>query len=466
MLKLVLAFCLLLLPVVAHGQLAVSRDPVVQPCWTPDLTCLQITFWTNQPAVATVGYGPNPLATGGTLWTPNTTGVEETNTVNGGFRHRHTLTVNPGQDIQYEVWLNGAIARRSNGEDQRYSLTIPGGSDNRCYTVMADWAVGGGEPFNTWRNNVMIDWGCLGLVTAGDNGYWYPTNEWAKIDQGFFRPWNSTDLIKKPWLAENVIMIGLGNHDNSAEFKSVFPGTYRYHDDPLTIIHQTTCGGCGNATTANNLRNWIREGKARGNVVVVVVHYPVYPCMYREQANLLMQQYWKPVFEQEGVSLVIQGHEHGLAVSKPHGGVYYITTGGASDGSGRAKDGFCTATGNQPIGYPAYTRPLSAIKQISRLSIEGQKVIWEAFLTSGAPISGTRLEFTGTGTIPPPPVPTLTISTGMSWASTDATQCTKSGSWSGAAPTTGSEVVGPGTYTLTCTGPGGSATQTRTITAP
>ncbi|MDO8574956.1 MAG: hypothetical protein Q7R61_01635 [bacterium] len=51
-------------------------------------------------------------------------------------------------------------------------------------------------------------------------------------------------------------------------------------------------------------------------------------------------------------------------------------------------------------------------------------------------------------------------STTLNWSSTYATSCTASGAWSGSKAVNGSEVVVPpppsATYTLTCTGPGGS----------
>lgn len=53
-------------------------------------------------------------------------------------------------------------------------------------------------------------------------------------------------------------------------------------------------------------------------------------------------------------------------------------------------------------------------------------------------------------------------STTLTWSTTNATSCTASGNWSGSKATNGSEIVSPtvppsATYTLTCTGPGGTA---------
>ncbi|OGG62205.1 hypothetical protein A3C87_01280 [Candidatus Kaiserbacteria bacterium RIFCSPHIGHO2_02_FULL_49_34] len=81
-----------------------------------------------------------------------------------------------------------------------------------------------------------------------------------------------------------------------------------------------------------------------------------------------------------------------------------------------------------------------------------------------------------------PPTPTLTFTgnptsvtyntaSTLSWSSTNVTSCTASGAWSGSKAVSGSQSTGaltttPNTYTLTCTGPGGSITRNVTITIP
>ena len=84
---------------------------------------------------------------------------------------------------------------------------------------------------------------------------------------------------------------------------------------------------------------------------------------------------------------------------------------------------------------------------------------------------------TATVTVTPPPTVTLTAnptaiasgaSSTLTWNSTNATGCTASGGWSGARPTSGSQSTGALTattsFTINCTGPGGSANQTATVT--
>ena len=79
---------------------------------------------------------------------------------------------------------------------------------------------------------------------------------------------------------------------------------------------------------------------------------------------------------------------------------------------------------------------------------------------------------------PPPDLPTVTLaaspaqvdsgaSATLSWSSTNADACTASGAWSGDKATSGSESTGPltadSTFTLTCSGAGGSAADSVTV---
>ena len=55
----------------------------------------------------------------------------------------------------------------------------------------------------------------------------------------------------------------------------------------------------------------------------------------------------------------------------------------------------------------------------------------------------------------------------LTWSSTNATSCTASGAWSGTKATSGSQSISPtttSTYTLSCTGAGGSSSQSVTPT--
>src|SRR6266851_8867860 len=101
-----------------------------------------------------------------------------------------------------------------------------------------------------------------------------------------------------------------------------------------------------------------------------------------------------------------------------------------------------------------------------------------AVLSACAPseeITGSSIE----ANVTPKVSPTVTISSNRSsvpsggittliWSSTNATACTASGAWAGTEPVSGMQSTGAlsanATYTLSCTGPGGSTQQSTTVT--
>ena len=82
---------------------------------------------------------------------------------------------------------------------------------------------------------------------------------------------------------------------------------------------------------------------------------------------------------------------------------------------------------------------------------------------------------------PPPPAPTVTIAANppavqlgsastITWSSTNSTSCTAAGAWTGTKATSGTEsamppAAGGASYSLTCTGSGGSASAARQCAA-
>ena len=85
----------------------------------------------------------------------------------------------------------------------------------------------------------------------------------------------------------------------------------------------------------------------------------------------------------------------------------------------------------------------------------------------GGSSGGEPLAPTVTLTVSPQTVDSGESAT-LTWSSTDATECTASGSWSGARGMSGSQgtgaLTGNASYTLTCTGTGGSDAETASVT--
>jgi len=127
----------------------------------------------------------------------------------------------------------------------------------------------------------------------------------------------------------------------------------------------------------------------------------------------------------------------------------------------------CTAsggwTGTQPTSGSLNTSPLTATTQFT-------------LTCSGA--DGTAAQ-TATVAVLATSAPTVSLSASptsitsgdystLTWSSTNASSCSASGGWTGSVATSGSKATDPltvsTTYTLTCTGSGGSASQNTTIT--
>jgi hypothetical protein len=136
-----------------------------------------------------------------------------------------------------------------------------------------------------------------------------------------------------------------------------------------------------------------------------------------------------------------------------------------------------------------------AVDGTSRLNSSVNSTTWNSYSASVSLASGSHsLTITNTGgsscnlyvdatnfygaAPAPTPAPTVALSTSptsvtsgqsstLTWASTNATACTASGAWSGSKPTSGSVSTGAinqsSTYSLTCTGTGGTATASATV---
>ena len=124
----------------------------------------------------------------------------------------------------------------------------------------------------------------------------------------------------------------------------------------------------------------------------------------------------------------------------------------------------CTASG----GWSG-TEATSGSQQTAALSATTQFTLTCTGTGGAASQSVTVAVSTGTTVslnASPPSVVSGGTST-LTWSSTDATSCAASGGWSGTVAVSGSQSTGaittPTSFTLTCTGPGGSASQSATV---
>ena len=120
--------------------------------------------------------------------------------------------------------------------------------------------------------------------------------------------------------------------------------------------------------------------------------------------------------------------------------------------------------------------PNSALEEYLMFHNASNSFTWNDGSNSTYGISGYLVEYEGA----PSPAPTVSLSvsaasvskgesTTLSWSSTDATSCMASGNWSGTKGTSGSETssalnFASTSFTLTCTGTGGTASKSVSVT--
>ncbi len=145
----------------------------------------------------------------------------------------------------------------------------------------------------------------------------------------------------------------------------------------------------------------------------------------------------------------------------------------SSGGSSTLTWNSTNATGCTASGAWSGARAASGTQSLTNLTATGTYNLQCAGAGGNSPLR------TVTITVNAAQAPTLTLSANpttissgqqsvLTWNTSNATSCTASGGWSGARPVNGNETVGPltqtTTFTLTCTGSGGSVNRNSTVT--
>jgi hypothetical protein len=92
---------------------------------------------------------------------------------------------------------------------------------------------------------------------------------------------------------------------------------------------------------------------------------------------------------------------------------------------------------------------------------------WTTYIARPYPFSGTSASPPTVSLAAAPAIVAMQGTSTLSWQSNDAESCTASGGWNGVLPTSGEQVVGPlvtdQTYSIACSGSGGTATDAVTV---
>ena len=160
------------------------------------------------------------------------------------------------------------------------------------------------------------------LVTLGDNDYGEsPTRFRTSWEQAF------------GWARRSGLRVGgvLGNHDylvgrGAYELRTLgMPGRYytRRLGDGVQLFFLDS-----NRITARETA-WLEQqlSESTASWKIALFHHPPYTCG-RHDGNADVQRRWVPLFEADGVQLVLSGHDHNYQRFAAQNGVTYVVDGG------------------------------------------------------------------------------------------------------------------------------------------
>ena len=213
----------------------------------------------------------------------------------------------------------GSEARRRNATTDATGTATP--PPRLVFAVKGDWGAGTSEQAEITsrmceaRAATPFDQ----VVTTGDNFY---SPDGVATQANYYRP--EACLLAHPghrWRA------AWGNHDAGRPSTDQVLGagerTYTWFDNPVQFFVLDSNRAADASQTA-----WLAGELARSTaaVKIAVFHHPPFTVGLHED-SLEVRRRWVPLFEQHGVDLVLNGHNHGYEHSVING-VHYVVSGG------------------------------------------------------------------------------------------------------------------------------------------
>ncbi len=351
--------CALLLPRAAAAQ-TLTRGPIIE---NPDAlpTTMSVQWWTNVSGNSTVEYGLTPSL--GQSVTVPTAGSCEIGSA--GTCHVVSLTsLQPGTRYYYRLLTNGVEVQAVT-----YFTTMKAPTDTTpiSFTVIGDWGQG---------SSALNDLGTLHntadpplILTVGDNAY----------QNGTQSDWDNNALPAYRNVMRRAAFVPvLGNHDLNSVGASNWASSVE-----IRMFRLPRNGGAGNqerwfsfdhgdahfvALDSNDPNNAAQRAWLENDLATttrrwkfVFFHHPPYSCasgLFSFGSYEDIRANWSPLFEEYGVDVVFDGHDHiwerssymdeysdTFGAPGPDGkGTYYIMTGGG----GATLDGAASISGGLP----------------------------------------------------------------------------------------------------------------------
>jgi predicted phosphodiesterase len=217
-------------------------------------------------------------------------------------------------------------SQRQQSDRQLARAKIPG--ETFRFAVVGDF--GEGNRAERRVANAIEDWvedtGAEALVTTGDNIY--PDGDPKYFEEAWREPYG--------WVKEEGVEIAasLGNHDvEGGEAEEVMdlleiPRPWyreRVGDVELFVLD-------GNRVGDPRQTQWLRDALqgSDGGWQIAVSHQPAFSCSKHGSTPGVVRE-WVPLFEKNGVDLVLNGHDHSYQRFVSEGVTYVVTGGGGAE---------------------------------------------------------------------------------------------------------------------------------------
>lgn len=161
------------------------------------------------------------------------------------------------------------------------------------------------------------------LLTTGDNIY--PSGNPVAFDSAWHSPY--------AWVAKRKIPViaSLGNHDiataGGRDVMALFNMPDRWYSKRIADAEIIVLDA--NDPFDEDQRTWLAETLAASTAAwqIVLFHQPAYSCSAHGSTSSVIAN-WVPIFEEGGVDLVLNGHDHNYQRFAPLNGTTYVVTGG------------------------------------------------------------------------------------------------------------------------------------------
>jgi len=198
--------------------------------------------------------------------------------------------------------------------------------------------------------------------------------------------WDTFNIITGPMRSEAEFFPSLGNHEYQSRYyfdNFELPNNEEWYSVDRINTHFIILNSCRAVSDTSEQYRWLEADLAGINdsiqFIVAIFHHPPYSTGQHDEDEQGLRETWVPLFEQYGVDIVFNGHDHDYERSYC-GGIYYIVAGG----------------GGAPLRDQARTHPCSQkfVKSFHfcKLSIIGGKMLVRVYDPAKSLIDAFEIE--------------------------------------------------------------------------